>query len=119
MVDLAASPFLITLPRFGIYFVYFTVDGTTAGVGGVWNAQGNTPPGGTFFVPTVAKQSYLDDGSSPVSLSSSGLYRFVSPIAGAAATTNSSGLLLRVSAADRALPLTNATFGAYWMRDLP
>lgn len=118
MVDLTASPFTITLPRHGVYFVYYTVEGTTAGAGVQWRTSARTPANG--FAPSQANQFYLDDGSTPVLMASSGLYRYQSPVpAGTTGyTTSDARVVFNVDAATT-LPLTAATFGIYWMRDLP
>lgn len=118
MVDLAASPFTITLSRFGVYMVYFTVEGTTAGSNIEWRIAAEHP---TDSVANVASQRYLDDTSTPVVISSAGMYRYLNPVPAGTSdyTTADARLVLSADAAGAGLPLTAVTFGVYWMRDLP
>lgn len=117
MVDLAASPFVITLPRFGVYMVYFTVTGTTAASNINWRVQAQHP---TDTVANVASQSYIDDGSTPVVISSAGEYRYLVPVPASTFdyTTADPQLVLVADSPSAGLPLTAVTFGAYWIRDL-
>lgn len=121
MVDLASDPYIITLPRFGAYFVYFTVEGVSGGAGNQWRMGARTPTPSVGTVPSVAFQLYLDDGSTPVTMSSSGLFRYLSPVpAGTTGyTTSDPRVVLQVDTAAVALVLTAVTFGIHWMRDLP
>lgn len=118
MVDLAASPFTITLPRFGVYMVYFTVEGTTAGSNIQWRVSAQHP---TDSVANVASQNYLDDTSTPIVISSAGMYRYLDPVPAGTSdyTTADAQLVLSADSASAGLPLTAVTFGAYWLRDLP
>lgn len=119
MVNLTSDPFTILLPRFGIYFVYYTVQGDTTGVGNQWRINARTGTGGSA-PSAAASQLYLDDGSTPVIMSSSGFYRYQSAVPGStgAYTTTDPRLVLQVDTPAAAVPLTAVTFGAYWMRDL-
>ena len=117
MVDLVSDPFTITLPRFGVYFIHFNVEGTTAGAGNFITASGRTGGGG--FQGQVASQLYLDDGS-PLFLSSSGIFRYqpsIPPGTGGYTTTDPR-IALSVSASAVVTPITSVTFGIHWMRDL-
>ena len=118
MVNLAADPFTINLSRQGVWFVYFNVEGTSAGTGNEILAQSTTPTGSSSA--SAAIQLYLDDGS-PLFLSSSGEYRVLSPVPAGTTqyTTTDTRLVLAVGAAAVVTPLTSVTFGAYWLRDLP
>ena len=119
MVDLTADPFTITLPRFGLYRVHLYVEGTTAGAGNEWRVSARTASGSSQ--PSSASQTYLDDGSTPVLISSCGMYAYQSPVppGSGSYTTSESRLVLKVDAAAVSLPLTAATLGVRWMRDLP
>lgn len=119
MVNLTNDPFTITLPMFGVYFVYFTVEGTSAGAGNIWRINAKSVNGSS--APAQAVQQYLDDGSTPVVISSAGEFRYQSPApAGTTGyTTIDNRLVLRADASAVGLPLTIATFGVYWLRDLP
>jgi hypothetical protein len=105
MVDLTANPFLIQLPRFGRYHIFGQIVGNTLGAGNTItiNAAG-------------ASDTYLDDGSTPIYASASASIRY----SNATPFDTSTGALTFTVAVPAVGPtLTAATFGVYWLGDLP
>jgi hypothetical protein len=115
MVDLTANPFVITLPSFGRYFAYFSIQAATTGTANINIIAAVATPTGTAL-ETV--DQYSDDLSNPFYMSGSGSFRYQSPTGGANQTTTSNQILLNVNTT-AAIPLQAVTFGVYWLGDLP
>jgi hypothetical protein len=106
MVDLAANPFLVQLPRFGRYHVYGHIVGDTVGAS---NSVSISVSGDSL-------DQYLDDGSTPIYANGSIVIRYSNT---APADTSTGALTFTVSVAAVGPTITAATFGVYWLGDLP
>lgn len=111
MVDLATSPFLITLPRFGRYGASFHL--TIATIPVTNSVTAVIADGTTFMAPF---DTYISDTSIPIPMNGSMSFRYD----GTPTDVTSGAVNLRLLfPSSPSLIVNSARFNVFWMGDLP